>query len=273
MRLEIQFQTEYRYEPAVTGGVSVLRMRPRSRPGMVVEEAHIVARPGMISRSYVDAWGTLTDLVEFDRPHSVSNFEMRAIVDTVPREAETTLQPWEQSLFLANSARAKRSEVDNLGWTLANEGESWIAVESLLRWIPQRFRYEVGTTDAETTITDFIEVGAGVCQDFAHVMIAMLRTWGWPARYVSGYFFSAPSTDTQIVAEAMHAWVEAYRPGIGWIGLDATAGEYTDERYVPVGYGRDYNDVAPVRGVIQGGSHQENSARLQIDQHPNLSQQ
>lgn len=266
MRLEIHYQTEYRYEPAIVGGVTALRMRPRSRAGMIVHEAHIVARPGMISRSYVDGWGTLVDLVEFDRPHTVSNFEMRAVVDTVPREANTELQPWEHSVYLADSQRASRKDVERIGWALADEGASWVAVESLLRWLPQRFRYEVGTTDADTTIPHFIDVGAGVCQDFAHVMIAMLRTWGWPARYVSGYFFSAPPTNSQIVAEAMHAWVETYRPGFGWIGLDATAGEYADARYVPVGYGRDYGDVAPIRGVLHGVSEQATSSRLQIDQ-------
>ena len=85
-------------------------------------------------------------------------------------------------------------------------------------------------------------------------------------RQVSGYFFSATAETQKIDVEAMHAWVEVFRPGVGWIGLDATHGSYTDDRYVPVGYGRDYDDVRPVRGVIKGHTVQSQATRLQMEQ-------
>src|SRR5207244_9556803 len=98
--------------------------------------------------------------------------------------------------------------------------------------------YVVGATDAQTPIERVLELGHGVCQDFAHVFLALLRRWGWCARYVSGYMFSdVTRASERIEAQAMHAWVEVYRPGSGWIGMDATSGTYADDRYVPVGYG------------------------------------
>lgn len=268
MQLDILYRTEYTYEPAISGAVTLLRMRPRSRPGLAVYESTITAEPGRITRSYVDAWGTQVDIAEFDRPHAKSTFEVRARVDTARTETEVPsaqLAPWEQFLYLKSSARVHLDEITSLGWNVGGEGQSWLSVESFLHWLPLRFQYEVGATDAETTITHFIDQGAGVCQDFAHVMIAMLRQWGWPARYVSGYFFSAPPEENhRIEAEAMHAWVEAYRPDLGWVGLDATSGQYADDRYVPVGYGRDYADVSPVRGVLHGVSEQMSIAYLEI---------
>ena len=112
-------------------------------------------------------------------------------------------------------------------------------MESALALIPERFVYQVGKTDAETPIEAFLELGSGVCLDFAHVMLALLRSWGWCARYVSGYVFTATDGAEAIEADAMHAWVEVFRHGTGWIGLDPTTGLLADDRYVPVAYGRD----------------------------------
>ena len=117
-----------------------------------------------------------------------------------------------------------------------------------------------------TPIEEVIRLGAGVCQDFAHIFLALLRRWGFHARYVSGYFFSDSPETQRIEAEAMHAWVEVYRPGIGWVGLDATHGQYTDDRYVTVGYGRDYDDVRPIRGIIRGETEQTHASRLEMAQ-------
>lgn len=267
MQLDILYRTVYSYDPAVAGAVTLLRMRPRTRPGLTVFESNTIADPGFITKSYIDAWGTLVEIAEFDKRHDESTFEVRASVETHQPETESAaeLAPWEQHLYTASSGRVQLEELAALGWNVGGEGQTWLSVESFLRWLPLRFQYQVGATDADTTIAQFIDQGAGVCQDFAHVMIGMLRLWGWPARYVSGYFFSAsPEQNHRIEAEAMHAWVEAYRPGLGWVALDATSGEYADDRYVPVGYGRDYGDVSPVRGVLHGVSEQMSVAYLEI---------
>lgn len=234
-------------------------MRPVDRPGLKVLGSSLTCRPGRIVGGYSDGWGTAVDIAEIDVPHAAAHFEMTATVETFVTELDSEPAPDEWALYTRDSLRVPLAAIEQLGWNVGGEGATWTAVESALAWMPQRFLYQVGATDAETPIDEMIALGAGVCQDFSHVFLAMLRNWGWCARYVSGYLFSAEPTERQINAEAMHAWVEVYRPGLGWIGLDATAGRMVDERYVVVGIGRDYDDARPVRGVLshKGAQHQE----------------
>ncbi len=136
--------------------------------------------------------------------------------------------------------------------------------------IHERFRYVKGATHVHSSIEDSLSVNAGVCQDFAHLLLGILRTRGIPARYVSGYLFPehervngghASSFEEVIGGQASHAWAEAYVPNAGWIGLDPTLGMPVSLRHVRIGYGRDYGDVAPVRGIYKGHSGQ----RLSVD--------
>lgn len=264
MRLEIAYETTYRYDPPVRDGTTALRLRPTDRPGLHVISSSVRAIPGRIASRHRDGWGTHVDLVECPGRHDEITFELRATVETQAPEFVPVLSTAEQYWYGGDSSRVRRAAVDSLGWQLVTP--SWTAVESALAWMPQRFVYEVGATDALTPVERVIEIGACVCQDFAHVLLALLRSWGFSARYVSGYFFSAPPETESIVAEAMHAWVQVYRPGFGWVGLDATTGAYTDDRYVIVGWGRDYDDVRPIRGVLGGSPTQTQHARLAIQQ-------
>lgn len=264
MRLEIAYETKYTYDPPVRDSTTALRIRPVSRPGLQVITSSVRATPGRLAGRYPDGWGTHVDLVESAGKHSDITFELKAVVETQAPEFVPTLSTAEEFWFTNDSSRVRRSAVNSLGWQMVSP--SWTAVESALAWMPQRFVYEVGATDALTPVERVIEIGAGVCQDFAHVLLALLRSWGFCARYVSGYFFSATPESERIDAEAMHAWLQVYRPGFGWVGLDATTGTYTDDRYVPVGWGRDYDDVRPIRGVLAGSPVQTQEARLQIQQ-------
>ncbi len=264
MLLEIAYSTRYDYSPPVRDGTTALRLRPVTRPGLEVRSANLVTSPGRVSASYIDGWGSAVDVVECPGSHGSVSFEMRALVETLSGEAPDQLMPADSVWYREDSPRVRREAVAPLGWSLLPM--SWTAVETTLAWMPQRFQYQVGATDAATPIEEVITLGAGVCQDFAHIYLALLRSWGFHSRYVSGYFFSAPAERQRIDAEAMHAWVEVFRPGFGWVGLDATHGQYTDERYVPVGYGRDYDDVRPVRGTVRGATLQSQSSHLLIQQ-------
>ncbi len=263
MRLELSYRTRYSYAPAVRDGLTALRLCPTSGPGLEVLQAELLVSPGRLSATHLDCWGTRVDLVELPAPHISATFEVRALVDTRADERDLRPSPAELFLFSGDSARVRRAAVGVLGWSVAEEGASWAAVESALRWLPQRFVYSQGVTDAQTEIEQVIAQGVGVCQDFSHIFLALLRRWGWCARYVSGYVF-ATTDDEQVEAEAMHAWVEVYRPGIGWIGLDATIGEYADDRYVAVARGRDYDDIRPIRGIFVGATEQTQTAYLQM---------
>ncbi len=267
MLLDIAYTTRYEYDPPVRNGLTALRLRPRSRPGLDVGRAFVSATPGRVVHSYTDGWGTNVDLIECPGQHSTITFELNASVHTRAIEHDVPPTADERTLFTSESARVRFAPVAPLGWNVPGSGATWTAVESALAWIPQRFIYQVGATDAETPIEDVVANGYGVCQDFAHIFLAILRAWGWCARYVSGYFFNAdPGILQRIDAEAMHAWVEVYRQGAGWVALDCTAGEIADDRYVPVGYGRDYDDVRPVRGVIRGQTIQRQTSHLGMQQ-------
>jgi transglutaminase-like putative cysteine protease len=133
--------------------------------------------------------------------------------------------------------------------------------------IHERFQYVKGATHVNSSISDSLQLGAGVCQDFAHLLLGVLRKRGIPARYVSGYLVPqnkdnpAAKPEEVIGGQASHAWAEAYIPDSDWMPLDATLGKPVGMRHVRVAYGRDYSDVAPVRGVYKGHAGQ----RLSVD--------
>ncbi len=264
MRLEIAYRTRYDYHPPVRDSTTALRIRPIDRPGLTVVSSTVKATPGRLVARYTDGWGTHVDVVDGQGTHDSVTFELQTVVETFAPEVIQPLSSAEAYWYVRDSSRVRVAAVDALGWQLV--GQSWAAVESALAWMPQRFVYEVGATDALTPVERVIEIGAGVCQDFAHVLLALLRSWGFCARYVSGYFFSATPETERIEADAMHAWVQVYRPNFGWVGLDATTGAYTDDRYITVGCGRDYDDVRPIRGVLRGAASQRQEARLEIQQ-------
>jgi transglutaminase-like putative cysteine protease len=129
---------------------------------------------------------------------------------------------------------------------------------SRLRYLNQTiyasFAYEPGVTHADSGIDEALERGAGVCQDFAHIMITIARDWGLPARYVSGYLFTDRKGGDRSDPDATHAWVEVFLPSHRWVGFDPTNNMLTCERHVGVAIGRDYGDVPPSRGVYKGDS-------------------
>ena len=123
------------------------------------------------------------------------------------------------------------------------------------------FQYTPGSTTAASPIEEILRSGHGVCQDYAHVMIAVARSWGVPARYVSGYLYVSASPDGRAWSNATHAWVECLLPELGWVGFDPTNRSFADERHVRIATGRDYLDISPTRGVRQGGGE----TRLEVD--------
>jgi transglutaminase-like putative cysteine protease len=121
-----------------------------------------------------------------------------------------------------------------------------------------------------SSVADSLETQAGVCQDFSHLLISLLRTRGVPARYVSGYLVPRQTADEQGAMErvigglASHAWVQAFVPDIGWFGLDPTVGTFVETQHIRIAYGRDYGDVPPVRGVYKGHAGQSLSVDVLV---------
>ena len=141
------------------------------------------------------------------------------------------------------------------------------AAEALMHKIHRDFSYEPGTTNISTSVLEAFAARRGVCQDFAHVMLACLRSRGLAARYVSGYLRTIPPTEAGISlvgADASHAWVSVFCPPLGWIDLDPTNDVRLTTDHIVVAWGRDFGDVSPLRGVIVGGGRHRLSVRVSV---------
>lgn len=174
--------------------------------------------------------------------------------DRLADRADLTAQLMDARPFLLPSPMIGRAEpVDAYAATVLRPGRSLgEAVTGLLEAIHDGFAYVSGSTSVRTTLTEVLTKREGVCQDFAHLAVACLRSTGLAARYVSGYLETRPPPGKPRLqgADASHAWVSVFAPGIGWVDFDPTNRQFVDDRYVVVAYGRDYGDVAPLRGVI-----------------------
>jgi transglutaminase-like putative cysteine protease len=138
-------------------------------------------------------------------------------------------------------------------------GRSWLETAcDLMHRIHREFEFEPGATTVTTSVDEVLDLKSGVCQDFAHVMIACLRSHGLAARYVSGYLLTdpPPGRPRLLGADASHAWVAAFSPAHGWVELDPTNDHLADRRYITLATGADFADVVPLRGVILGGRGQ-----------------
>lgn len=143
-----------------------------------------------------------------------------------------------------------------------NVTDLWRDAVALGSHVHASFSYVPGATDSRTPVAEALAARRGVCQDFANVMIALCRSRGIPARYVSGYFYNGKTEDNEI--EASHAWVEIYIPGYGWKGFDPTHNRESDPRYIKLAVGRDYADVRPVGGRFLGRGTQDMIVEVRV---------
>jgi|688.fasta_scaffold84993_4 transglutaminase-like putative cysteine protease len=143
-----------------------------------------------------------------------------------------------------------------------------VGVANLNQRIFRDFKYDPVATSVATPLEEVWAKRRGVCQDFAHLAIACLRSLGLPARYVSGYLrtHAPPGKERLVGADASHAWFSVYCPSVGWVDFDPTNNLLTGEEHITVAYGRDYSDVSPVSGIITGGGHHE--VRVSVDVEP-----
>ena len=269
MRYEIEHVSRYLYTAPVQRCVMSLCLQPRDDRGQrLLHFAVSTAPPAPLSYE-TDAFGNTKHVLNVHREHEVLEVATRCTVETAPpatlpaflgADAWEEVRSWGRSLahwdfmhasVLARPSAVLTSFVDGLG--LEPAGDPLAALRRLSDTLHHSFEYVPGVTSAVSPIEHILETGRGVCQDYAHVMIAIARSWGVPARYVSGYMYVAHQTP----GTATHAWVECRLPDLGWIGFDPTNRRLADERYVRIAVGRDYRDVAPTRGVLLGGGESQ----------------
>ena len=270
MRFAIHYLTEYRYDEPVTDNLNVLRVTPAATPTQEPEDFRVQVDPEARLHRHADYFGTQVVEYGITRPHEHMAVDVRARVSTTepPEPQGGGWAALDDAGYRSAGAEYLLPEpvADRWGGTLAELGAAVRGetpadtVRSLIELIPDRFEYRAGVTYVGSTVEDLLEGGAGVCQDFAHLSLSLLRDLGIAARYVSGYFY-APSLDDADAASAevqTHAWVEALLPAESgeprWAGADPTNRRLAGPQHVKIGHGRRYADIPPIKGVFRGGA-------------------
>jgi transglutaminase-like putative cysteine protease len=283
----IRHVTRFRYSVPVHESVMELRMQPRSEGPQTLRSFQITTNPRAQLYAYTDSLGNAVYHFNVLRAHEELRIEAQAVVErsnsTMPATADGL--EWqrynqlnltsdhfdllEPSRFARHSTGLDRFMAER---GLAKpQGDPLSALKTLNHIIFESFGYESGVTEVHSPIDHALAEGRGVCQDFAHIMIAVARHWGVPARYVSGYLSQRRRNEHRSGDDATHAWVEAYLPSFGWIGFDPTNDIMAEERHIRVAVGRDYADVPPTRGTFKGDAESELaiSVSVELAQAPN----
>ncbi|MFN3002004.1 transglutaminase family protein [Mycolicibacterium wolinskyi] len=261
-RMRVVHSTGYAYRSPVTASFNEARLTPRSdsRQNVILNRVETV--PATRSYRYVDYWGTAVTAFDLHAPHTELEVTSASVVETEVGEKPDELVSWDdlrsEAVFdrfdevLSPTHYTPRSKrIQRVGERIAKEHDPYDAVIAVAQWVRSELDYVPGTTGVHSSGLDALREGKGVCQDFAHLTLIMLRSMGIPARYVSGYLHpkrKAALGDT--IDGQSHAWVQAWTGG--WWNYDPTNDAEINEQYISVGVGRDYADVAPLKGIYSG---------------------
>jgi transglutaminase-like putative cysteine protease len=268
MNFAIRYLTNYDYDADVVDNLNALRVKPAGNGRQRCDEFSVRLTPEVRLHRHADYFGTEVVEFEISRPHRHLTIDVRARVTTKP-PPEAPTSTWEAlrdpayreaggEFLLQTDDAAGHPLFGELLTTTRATSTPLATVMLLSELIPDRFEYRQGATYVDSTITDLLEVGAGVCQDFVHLGLSLLRHHGIAARYVSGYLFATGQTPSQESVEVdTHAWLEALLPVPGggeplWVGADPTNRGLAGETHVKIGHGRHYPDVPPIKGVYRG---------------------
>jgi transglutaminase-like putative cysteine protease len=290
-RYRVRHETIYNYGGNVAHSHQLLHLTPRDSAQQVCHLRTIRLEPQPSSRSEsLDAFGNLATRLEYDSPHDRLEVlaEIEVEVCAPPAASAEAACPWEETRdaltysgrplsaehldacrFRMESSYVQiKSEFYDYGADCFVEGRPLLAgAEALMHKIHRDFTYAPGSTDIRTSAAAAFAARRGVCQDFAHIMIACLRSRGLAARYVSGYLRTSPppgAPSDWVGADASHAWVSLFSPPFGWIDLDPTNDVRVSTGHIIVAWGRDFGDVSPLRGVIIGGGRHTLSVRVSV---------
>ncbi|MFT4261993.1 MAG: transglutaminase family protein [Nocardioides sp.] len=275
----VTHRTVYTYDEDVTDSLGIAHVVPRALPWQQVGDPVVTVAPAPADQSTdIDFYGNVVTYFQVLTPHTTLEVDAVSSVDVVaPRYDESAFdRPWESARPLLDPAlpgawRATDMAVTSPLVEQTAEAAAYAAVSltpgrplveaatDLMHRIHADFAYDKTATTVTSTVDEIFEARGGVCQDFAHLMIACLRAHGLAARYVSGYLATTPPPGKPrlVGADASHAWVAVWLPSYAggdpdgeWVMLDPTNDQWVDDRYVTVAWGRDYVDVPPVKGVI-----------------------
>ena len=268
MQYTIRHVTNFNYESPISESVMEARMQPRSDMTQHCIRFGLSTTPPSRVRMYRDPEGNMVHHFNIPGKHSRLTVTAEAFVECAPLgELPDSLGPGAWDRLDAATATGEFWDMlnpstfarptDLLG-QLAQElslARSWDPIRTvrmLMSGLHQRFEYKPKSTRVDSPIDEALAARRGVCQDFAHIMVTLVRSLGIPARYVSGYVHKRPQDRDRSRDGATHAWVEAWLPELEWVGFDPTHNSLTGEHHIRVAVGRDYADVPPTRGVFKG---------------------
>jgi len=273
MRWTIHHRTRYTYASPARESYNELHLQPISNEHQSVDSFRLEVQPAAQLRQYHDFYLNSTHHFEIPDAHSILTIDSHVDVTTRwPAGLGLGSRP-AQLAQLSDAVKVGRCYdfiqtsryVDTLPetWRLAvdaiqGETDVWQCALRLMGYVHSQLKYQSSSTQVHTHMRDVLAQRRGVCQDFAHVLLGLCRTLRIPALYVSGYL----ATET---ASATHAWTEVYVPGIGWQALDPTHNRQPDESYVKIAVGRDYADVAPVKGAYKGTTQRSMDVEVRIE--------
>ena len=283
-RYRVRHETAYLYGSDVAHSHQLLHLVPRPAPyQQCLEHAITICPAAYRRREELDAFGNPITRVEFEHPHRRLEVTTDMEVEVHPRPSliATDTLPWERlaKRFSYTGRPPARDDLEAIRFRqespyvrvkrmFADYAEDCfpagypilVCAQALMTKLHTELKYAPGATTVATPVTEVLEIRRGVCQDFAHLMIACLRSRGLAARYVSGYVRSL------VGSAASHAWVAVYAPPFGWLELDPTNDTMVGMDHIAVAWGRDFGDVSPLRGIILGGGRHTLSVDVKVEQ-------
>jgi transglutaminase-like putative cysteine protease len=280
MRYDVRHRTTFNYEQTVSVAQHVIHLMPRNDPRQqrIAFALHIDPEPSQQSTGE-DYFGNGVHYIALYEPHERLIVESRSRVDVRPAEAALDLAasaPWEEIAAAMRVSGEATLEAEQFAF--ASPFVTWdtevrrfaelsftpgrpilAAAMDLTSRIFHEFEYQGGVSDVWTPVGEVLSMRKGVCQDFAHLQIAALRSLGLAARYMSGYLLTHPPAgkERMVGADASHAWIAVWAGAAGWIEFDPTNNLVPGVEHIAVGWGRDYGDVSPINGCIVGGGDHE----------------
>jgi transglutaminase-like putative cysteine protease len=257
--IRVEHHSGYRYQGEVVSSYNEARMTPLTTDRQVTVDSRLEVEPRARPFRYLDYWGSVVDAFDVHTPHSELRVAARSVVETSPAAPAPEGPGWDElrsdsladrfAEYLGPTDYVPRDpELITIADSLTGARAPAAAVETVAGFVAAHMSYTPGVTEVSTSALEAFHAQHGVCQDYAHLTLALLRSMGVPARYVSGYLH--PRKDAakgEVVSGESHAWVEAWAGD--WWGFDPTNGVPAGERHVIVGRGRDYADVPPLRGI------------------------
>lgn len=283
VRYRVRHETVYTYGSDVVHSRQLLHLVPRPASYQQCLEHEIRISPDMFRRRQeLDAFGNPVTRVEVDRPHRRLEVATDMEVEVHPRPAIPAADtiPWDELTARFNHTGRPPARTDLEATRFRHESPYvrvkqmftdyaedcftagrplLVCAQELMTKLHTELKYAPGATTIATPVTEVLEIRRGVCQDFAHLMIACLRSRGLPARYVSGYVRSL------VGSAASHAWVAVYIPPFDWVELDPTNDTLISTDHIAVAWGRDFGDVSPLRGIILGGGHHSLTVDVKVE--------